>query len=116
MIQGTTQWTSHSKEFGLVTPDRGGRSVFVRFSDSVADFYISDGHGGLAVRDATTNAETRHAVESKVEVRTRYQRGQWASGYEIAQVVESGYRLRRQGVPDTLPDIFVRADVRLAGD
>ena len=116
MIQGTTKWTSRSKEFGLVTPDCGGRNVFVRFSPAVASFYISDGQGGLVVKDAIAKAETRHQVASKVEVRTRYQRGQWASGYEIAQVVESGYRLRRQGVPDTLPDIFVRADVRLAGD
>jgi cold shock CspA family protein len=116
MIQGTTKWTSRSKEFGLVTPDCGGRNVFVRFSPAVTSFYISDGQGGLVVKAAITKAETRHQVASKVEVRTRYQRGRWASGYEIAEVVESGYRLRCSGAPDALPDIFVPADVRLAGD
>lgn len=116
MIQGTIEWTSRSKEFCLVTPDCGGRNVFVRFSPAVASFYISDGQGGLVVTDAIANPETRHQVASKVEVRTRYQRGQWASGYEIAQVVASGYRLRRPGAPDILPDIFVPAEVRLAGD
>jgi len=116
MIQGTTQWTSRSKEFGLVAPNSGGRNVFVRFAPAVASFYISDGQGGLVVRDATAKAETRHQVASRVEVRTRYQKGQWASGYEIAQVVESGYRLRRPGAADTLPDIFVPADVRVAVD
>jgi hypothetical protein len=55
-------------------------------------------------------------MASKVEVHSRYQRGQRASGYEIAQVVESGYRLRRPEARDTLPDTFVPADVRLAGD
>ncbi len=116
MIQGTIEWTSRSKEFGLVAPDCGGRNVFVRYSPGVASFYSSDGQGGLVVRDATAKVEARHEVASKVEVRTRYQRGQWASGYEIAQVVESGYRLRRPGARETLPDIFVPADVRVASD
>ena len=116
MIQGTIEWTSRSKEFGLVTPDSGGRNVFVRLSTSVTSFYISDGQGGPVVTDAIAKAETRHQVASRVEVRTRYQRGQWASGYEIAQVVESGYRLRRPGASEILPDIFVPAEVRLADD
>jgi cold shock CspA family protein len=116
MIQGTTQWTSRSKEFGLVTPDCGGRNVFVRFSPAVASLYISDGQGGLVVRDATAKAETRPQVASRVEVRTRYLQGQWAGGYEVAQVVESGYRLRRSGAVDTLPGIFVPPDVRPAGN
>ena len=51
-------------------------------------------------------------MRSRVDVRTRYERGQWAGGYEIAQVVELGYRIRRPGSLDTLPDIFVPADVR----
>jgi cold shock CspA family protein len=114
MVQGTMKWTSPGKEFGLITPDGGGREIFVRFSPAIASFYISDGQGGLVVKDAIARAEPRHQVASRVEVRTRYQMGQWASGYEIAQVVESGYRLRRPGALDTLPDIFVPADVRHA--
>ena len=62
----------------------------------------------------------RHSRDSKVassvEVRTRYERGQWAGGYEIAQVVELGYRIRRPGSLDTIPDIFMPDDVRHAGD
>ena len=116
MVQGTMKWTSRSKEFGLVTPDSGGRDVFVRFSPAIASFYISDGQGGLVVKDAIATVKTRHQVASKVEVRTRYEKGQWASGYEIAHVVELGYRLRRPGALDTLPDVFVPADVRHAGD
>lgn len=116
MVQGAMKWTSRSKEFGLVAPDRGGRDIFLRFSPAIASRYISDGQGGLLFKDAIATAETRHEVASRVEVRTRYQKGQWASGYEIAQVVASGYRLRRLGALDTLPDIFVPADVRHAGD
>jgi cold shock CspA family protein len=110
------KWTSPSKEFGLVTPESGGRDIFLRFSPATASGYISDGQGALVVRDATATDETRHPVASRVEVRTRYQKGQWASGYEIAQVVQSGYRLRRPGALETLPDIFVAADVRDASD
>jgi hypothetical protein len=53
-------------------------------------------------------------VASSVEVRTRYLPGQWAGGYEIAQVVELGYRIRRPGSLDTIPDIFMPDDVRQA--
>ncbi len=116
MVPGTTKWTSRSKEFGLVTPDSGGREIFVRFSPAIASSYITDGQGGLVVKNAIATAEPRHQVASKVEVRTRYQQGQWASGYEIAQVVELGYRLRRPGALDTLPGTFEPSDVRRASD
>jgi cold shock CspA family protein len=116
MVQGTMKWTSSTKEFGLVTPDGGGRDIFVRFSSALASTHTSDGRGGLDVKDAIAPRQPRHQVASKVDVRTRYQQGQWASGYEIAQVVELGYRVRRPGVLDTLPDVFVPADVRRTGD
>ena len=117
MVQGTLKWTSPTREFGLLTPDDGSRDVFVRFSPAIASTYTSDGRGGLAVKDAIAQTQPRHPVASKVEVRTRYQQGQWAGGYEIAQVVdELGYRVRRPGSRDTLQDVFVPADVRRAGD
>lgn len=116
MVRGKMKWTSRSQEFGLVAPDDGGHDIFVRFSPAIASFYISDGQGGIVFKDPIPTAEVRHQVASRVEVRTRYQKGQWASGYEVAQVVESGYKLRRPGAADTLPDIFVPADVRHAGD
>jgi len=51
-----------------------------------------------------------------VEVRTRYQAGQWAHGYEVAEVLEGGYRIFRRGSEEVLPDVFGPADVRLDGE
>ena len=116
MVQGTVKWTSATREFGLVTPDDGAREVFVRFSSAIASPSISAGQRELGVKQAIAPTRQRHQVASRVEVRTRYLRGQWAGGYEIAQVVELGYRVRRPGARDTLPDIFVPSDVRDAGD
>jgi hypothetical protein len=69
--------------------------------------------------------ETAHASASRgpqgvltgdnVEVRTRYQAGQWAH-YEIAEVLEGGYRVFRRGSQEVLPDVFGPSDVRLDGD
>jgi cold shock CspA family protein len=116
MVQGTMKWTSTTREFGLLTPGDGGRDVFVRFSSAIESQYLSDGQGGIAVKEAIVPTRPRHQLASRVEVHTRYERGRWAPDYEIAQVVELGYRVRRPGSPDTLPDIFVPADVRKAGD
>ena len=116
MIKGTMKWTSPTREFGLVTPDDGSRDVFVRFASALASTCTSDRPGGFAGKDAFARTQPRHQVASRVEVRTRYEQGQWAGGYEIAQVVGLGYRIRRPGSPDTLPDVFVRDDVRPAGD
>jgi cold shock CspA family protein len=116
MVQGTLKWTSPTREFGLLTPDDGSRDIFVRFSPAVASTCASDGRGGFAVNDAIAPTQPRHSLASRVEVRTRYQQGQWAGGYEIAQVVELGYRVRRPGSRDTLQDIFVPDDVRRASD
>lgn len=51
-----------------------------------------------------------------VEVRTRYMRGQWAQGYEVAEVLPTGYRILRRGSQEVLPDVFSIADVRSYGD
>jgi hypothetical protein len=55
-----------------------------------------------------------HAGDT-VEVRTRYQEGQWAHGYEVAEVLEAGYRILRRGSQEIIPDIFGMAEVRLDG-
>lgn len=115
MVRGTMKWTSPTREFGLLTPDDGSRDMFVRFTSAIASLYASDGWGGVSVKDVVA-AQPLYKVAANVEVRTRYQRGQWASGYEIAQVVELGYRIRRPGSLDTLPGIFEAADVRRASD
>ena len=62
MVQGTMKWTSSSREFGLVTPDSGGRDIFVRFSSAIASPCISDGQGGLVVTDAIATTEPRRQV------------------------------------------------------
>jgi cold shock CspA family protein len=116
MVQGTMNWTSPTREFGLLTPDDGSRDIFVRFAAAIASTCTSDGRGGFSVKDVVAPTPPRHQVASNVEVRTRYLPGQWAAGYEIAQVVELGYRIRRQGSQDTIPDIFMPDDVRHAGD
>jgi hypothetical protein len=116
MVQGTMKWMSPTREFGLLTPDDGSRDIFVRFAPAIAPTCRPDGRGGFAVKDVVAPTPPRHLVASSVEVRTRYLPGQWAGGYEIAQEVELGYRIRRPGSLDTLPDIFVPADVRRAGD
>ena len=51
-----------------------------------------------------------------VEVRTQYLAGQWAHGYEIAEALPSGYRIRRRGSQEVLSEVFQAADVRPDGD
>ena len=85
MIQGTMKWTSPTREFGLLTPHEGSRDIFVRFASAILSTCTSDGRGGFAVKDAVAPAPPLQQVASTVEVRTRYERGQWAGGYEIAQ-------------------------------
>jgi len=51
-------------------------------------------------------------IGSTVEVRTRYLSGQWAHGYEIAEVLPAGYRIRRCGSQEVLSEVFADADVR----
>lgn len=50
-----------------------------------------------------------------VEVRTRYQAGQWAHGYQVAEVVDGGFRIMRRGSWEVLPEVFGPADVRRDG-
>ena len=117
MVKGTMKWTSTTKEFGLLTPDDGGRDVFVRFTSAIASLCISDSHGeAVHVKDLVAPIHPRHKLASKVEVRTRYQPGHWASGYEIAEVLDSGCRVRRSGSLEILPEIVVPTDVRRAGE
>ena len=49
---------------------------------------------------------------ANVEVRTHYLDGQWAHGYEIAEILPGGYRLRRRGSREVLSEVFEPADVR----
>lgn len=51
-----------------------------------------------------------------VAVRTRYLEEQWAHGYEVAEVLDSGYRVRRGGSQEVLTEIFADVDVRADGN
>lgn len=122
MVEGTMTWTSSAREFGFFTPSDGSRDVFMRLSP--LDFRClthddrdrSPSDAVAMLRDRRDGGFGEHRLATKVEVRTRYQQGQWASGYEIAQVVDSGYRIRRPGSLEVLPEIVVPIDVRRAGD
>jgi hypothetical protein len=48
---------------------------------------------------------------TKVDVRNRYQ-GTWVRGFEVAEVTEDGYRIRRLSDGSTLGELFERNDVR----
>jgi hypothetical protein len=48
---------------------------------------------------------------TKVDVRNRSQ-GTWVRGFEVAEVVGDGYRLRRLSDGRVLGDLFSRDDVR----
>ena len=47
----------------------------------------------------------------RVEVRRRFD-GSWARGFEIAEVVAGGYRLRRRTDDSVLPAVFSPEEVR----
>jgi hypothetical protein len=54
-------------------------------------------------------------VGERVEVHTRYNDA-WVGGFEIAEVVEGGYRVRRTSDGSLLPNLTGEADLRPALD
>jgi hypothetical protein len=123
MAEGRITWTSARGEFGFFSPDDGSRSIFMRISSDPQPSCATGQHelaDPLEAQVASTGQRgggiEAHALASRVEVRTRYQRGDWAPGYEIAEVVDLGYHVRRPGSLDVIPGVFVPADVRRAGD
>jgi hypothetical protein len=68
---------------------------------------VSTGGG----QSAETGGRTPLAPGTKVDVRNRYQ-GTWVRGFEVADVTETGYRIRRLSDGSVLPELFVRDDVR----
>jgi hypothetical protein len=61
----------------------------------------------------TPPGESRHELPTgtRVEVRTGYD-GSWSYGFEVAQMTDDGYWLRRVSDRYLLPRAFVPADVR----
>ena len=60
-----------------------------------------------------TDASTRSplAPGPKGDVRNRFQ-GTWVRGFEVAEVTEGGYRIRRMSDGSVLGELFSRDDVR----
>ena len=52
-------------------------------------------------------------IGQEVEVHTRFD-GSWAPGFEIAEITERGYRLRRTSDGMVLPDVTSTTDLRPA--
>jgi len=49
---------------------------------------------------------------TRVDVRNRFV-GSWSHGFEVAEHVTDGYRLRRLSDGSVLPDVFPSEDVRV---
>ena len=52
-------------------------------------------------------------VGDRVEVRRRFD-AQWARGFEVVELTDSGYRVRRESDGEVLPVEFSEQDVRRA--
>jgi hypothetical protein len=65
------------------------------------------------VPDAPRDAAVPAPLEpgTRIEVRTGFDRS-WASGFEVAEVTEQGYRVRRRSDDQLLPVPIAVADVR----
>ncbi len=55
--------------------------------------------------------DTYLAEGTPVDVRNRFV-GSWSHGFEVAERVQGGYRVRRLSDDSVLPDIFPSEDVR----
>jgi hypothetical protein len=51
------------------------------------------------------------SLGTKVDVRNRFQ-GTWVRGFEVAEVTDDGYRIRRLSDGSVLGELFTRDDVR----
>jgi hypothetical protein len=58
-----------------------------------------------------TLRDTGLKAGTAVDVRSRYV-GAWSSGFEVAEPLKDGYRVRRLSDGSVLPDVFTNEDVR----
>jgi len=59
----------------------------------------------------TGSSGTPYGVGTRVEVTNRFDR-RWSRGFEVAEIVGAGYRLRRLSDGTVIPAVFVPNEVR----
>jgi cold shock protein len=62
MPTGTVKWFSDEKGFGFITPDDGGRDLFVHHSNITADGYRSLAEGSKVAYEEEVAAKGPKAV------------------------------------------------------
>ena len=74
---------------------------------------MTGGHPHDQRPDGRHHGHARHALAegTRVDVRNRFV-GSWSHGFEVAEHVEGGYRVRRLSDDSVLPDVFPSEDVR----
>jgi len=63
MATGTVKWFSDDKGFGFITPDDGGRDLFVHFSGIAGDGYRSLAEGAKVSYEAEEGPKGPKAVD-----------------------------------------------------
>ena len=62
MATGTVKWFSDDKGFGFITPDDGGRDLFVHFSGIAGDGYRSLAEGAKVSYEAEEGPKGPKAI------------------------------------------------------
>ena len=62
MATGTVKWFSDDKGFGFITPDEGGRDLFVHYSGITGDGYKSLAEGAKVSYEEETGDKGPKAV------------------------------------------------------
>jgi len=63
MATGTVKWFSDEKGFGFITPDDGGRDLFVHFSGITGDGYRSLAEGAKVTYEEEAGPKGPKAVD-----------------------------------------------------
>jgi cold shock protein len=61
MAQGTVKWFSEDKDYGFITPDDGGKDLFVHFSGIAGTGFKSLEEGGKVSYEATQGTKGMQA-------------------------------------------------------
>jgi cold shock protein len=66
MANGTVKWFSDEKGFGFITPDEGGKDLFVHHTGIAGDGYRSLGEGSKVTYDSEAGDKGPKAVNVQV--------------------------------------------------